>query len=229
MQLSKIKFLGLLAALAALAVFNGVSFFLPLVRDAGIYIACGFSNLAIILAAIITFYALDRMGLRSKFYGLSLIYVSWVYLALQLILGFVFMALPQIPLWVKIVASIVPLGACLLGLIAAEAAITEIKCIDEAVKEKVLFIKSLQVDIEDLAARAGGDSLPKALRELAEAIRYSDPMSDGRLAGMESGIAIKTASLRSLLEAGDREAALGLCGELRRLVGERNRQCKLLK
>jgi hypothetical protein len=229
MRLAKIKFLGLLAVLVALGVFNGLYFLLPFARDMGFYTVCGFSNLAIVMAAVTTYCTLDRKGLRSKFYGLSLIYVSWVHLAVQIILGFVFMVLPLVPLWAKIAGGIAPLGACLFGLIAGEAGITEIGRIDGAVKEKIFFIKSLQADVEGLAAKAGENSLQDSLRELAEAIRYSDPMSNGHLAGMESDIGVKTASLRSLVEAMDTEAALGLCGELRRLLEERNRKCKLLK
>ncbi len=45
------------------------------------------------------------------------------------------------------------MGACLIGLIAADIAIDEVERIDEKVKKKVSYIKSLQTDIESLIGK----------------------------------------------------------------------------
>jgi hypothetical protein len=141
--------------------------------------------------------------------------------------GFVFMSLPFIPPFVTIIASVLLLGLCLLGLIAAETGTTELGRIDREVGKKVFYIKSLQSDIEGLAAASRDGDLKKILSALAETIRYSDPMSSPELAGLEGFITEKADELkRRIGEGGGIEE---ICGELRELLAERNRKCKVLK
>jgi hypothetical protein len=95
-------------------------------------------------------------------------------------------------------------------------------------KEKVFFIKSLQVDVEGLAARASVD-MKKPLKDLAETIRYSDPMSSPQLAAIENKIEARAALLAEAVDNNDGDAIKALCGELQQLFAERNRKCKILK
>jgi hypothetical protein len=118
------------------------------------------------------------------------------------------------------------LGACLIGLIAVDAAREEIERIDEKIKEKVFYIKSLQVDIECLVDKTLDESVKKILKNLAETIKYSDPMSSPQLASIENKIETKVAILTETVDANDIKA---LCNELQQLFAERNRKCKILK
>ena len=229
MKLTKSKVLELLAALVILLVFNAVFFALPVARGLRHWVSYGFSILAVILAAGMSFYVLWRGERRSKFYGLPLVYVGWIYMALQIVWGFVFMFTVPIPLWAGIPVSEVMLAACLLGFIAVELGTSEISRLDGAVSEKVFYIKSLQAEAETIAEKTADGNLKKALKEYAEAVRHSDPMSGPRLAELENAIAAKTASLKALVEAGHTKAAEELCGELRQALAERNRKCKLFK
>jgi hypothetical protein len=229
MKMTKSRVLQILAALVVLLVFNVIFFVFPAAWGLRRWIVYGFSTLAIILAAGTSFYALWREEARSRFYGLPVLYVSWFHMPLQIVWGFVFMFVSVIPLWVGIPVSVVLLAACLLGLIAVELGAAEIGRLDGAVKEKVVFIKSLRAEVETLAEKVTDGSLKKALGEYAEALRYSDPMSRPGLAELEAAITEKTASLKALVEAGNSPAAGELCGELRQILAERNRKCVLLK
>jgi hypothetical protein len=229
MKLAKNKILELLAALVILLVFNTVFFALPAARGLRHWVSYGFSTLAVMLAAGMSFSTLWRGERRSKFYGLPVLYAGWIYMALQLAWGFVFMFAAPIPLWAGIPVSAVMLAACLLGLITVELGTSEISRLDAAVKEKVFYIQSLRAEAEAMAGKTADGNLKKALGEYAEAIRHSDPMSSPRLAELESAIAAKTASLKALVEAGNTGAAGELCGELRQALAERNRKCMLLK
>jgi hypothetical protein len=229
MKITKSKLLEILAALIILLVFNTVFFMLPIVRETRSWISYGFSTLAIILAAATSFYVLWREQSRSKFYGLPILYVSWIYLPVQIVWGFVFMFASAIPQWAGITASVVLLAACLLGLIAVELGPTEIVRLDGAIKEKVFFIKALQTEIEAIAAKAPDESLKKALAEYAEAMRYSDPMSGPQLADMDNALQLRAAALRREVDAGNAEAARSILDESRLLLAERNKQCRLLK
>jgi hypothetical protein len=229
MKMTKSKVLQILAALVVLLVFNTVFFALPVTRYARHWIFYGFSTLAIFLAAGTGFYVLWREEVRSRFYGLPILYVSWLYMPLQIVWGFVCMFVPAVPLWVGIPVSIFLLAACLVGLIAVELGSTEISRLDGAVQEKLVFIKSLRAEALTLAEKAADGNLKKALGEYAEELRYSDPMSGPALAELEAALAEKTASLKALVDAGNTAAAGELCGELRQALAERNRKCLLLK
>ena len=63
----------------------------------------------------------------------------------------------------------------------------------------------------------------KALEQLAEKIRFSDPMSHEQLAELENKIFIDIASLKN---TSDKTA---LISEITLLLNERNKKCKILK
>jgi hypothetical protein len=226
MKLAKNKFLELLIILVVLVTLNVLFFTLPFVRSPGFWIAYGFSMTALVIAAAMSLRFLWRGNMRSKFYGLPILYVSWIYAALQIVLGFVFVLVPAVPLWVELPLSVILLGACVAGLSAVELGIGEISRLVGTAHAKVLYLRALQTEVETLAAGAADGDLKKALNEYAAALRYSDPMSSPQLAELESGIAAKTAELGKQAET---EKALALCGELQKLLAERNRKCRLLK
>jgi len=230
MKLTKNKNMFFIAVLILLVVYNVVIFVIPFNKGGGFWTGYGFSMLAILLSAAVSFYAFDREGLRSKFYGVPLISVVWRYLVIQLLIGILEMILDFIPIPFQygIAVNTVLLGACLLGLITVEAAKDEIVRIDEKVKEKVFYIKALQADVEGLLGRVSED-LKKTLQDLAETIRYSDPMSSPQLAAIENKIEARAANLAEAVDKNDGDAVKALCNELQQLFAERNRKCKILK
>jgi hypothetical protein len=133
-----------------------------------------------------------------------------------------------------LLVGVILLGLCLVGLIAVELGNTEIERIDEAlraIQDKTSYVGSgsLQANVRGMAARAGEASLVKSLADLAEALRFSDPMSDARLAAQESELESKIALLGESVAKGAAEEAGSLCARALELLAERNRQCKLLK
>jgi hypothetical protein len=231
MKLTKNKGMFFAAVFVLLAVFNVVIFIIPFNKGGGFWTGYGFSMLAILLSAAVSFYAFDREGLKSKFYGVPLISVVWRYLVIQVIAGALEMVLDFIPIPFQygIALNTILLGACLIGLITVEAAKEEIERIDAQIKEKVFYIKSLQVDVEGLIGRSSEDSQKKTLKDLAETIRYSDPMSSPQLAAIENKIEAKAAVLTEAVGSNDGDAIKALCNELQQLFAERNRKCKILK
>jgi len=230
MGFSKNKAMSIVTVIIILAVYNVIAFVLPFDRDGGFWAGYGFSMLALLLTAGVSFYAFQREGIKSKVYGMPLISVVWRYLIIQLVVGFLQMALQKyIPFQYGIVANVILLGACLIGLISVDAGKAEIERVDEKVKEKVFYIKSLQADVEGYVDRALNESIKKVLKELGETIRYSDPMSNPQLAAIENKIENKTAILSEAVEKADDDLIKGLCNELQQLFAERNRKCKILK
>ena len=64
------------------------------------------------------------------------------------------------------------------------------------------------------------------MKDLAEAIRYSDPMRSPQLAAIENKIEAKVSVLSETVDA---DSVKFLCAELQQLLAERNRKCKILK
>ncbi|NLU31183.1 MAG: hypothetical protein GXX04_00975, partial [Clostridiaceae bacterium] len=166
---------------------------------------------------------------KSKFYGWPLVSVAWIYFIVQLIVGFIEMILSFVPIQYGILINAILLAACLLGLISGNAAEEEIQRIDEKVKEKVFYIKSLQADVEGMVDMVADESAKKALKDLAEALRYSDPMSSPQLAAVENKIEARVAALGEAGSACNFTEIKPMCDEIQLLIAERNRKCKLLK
>ena len=91
------------------------------------------------------------------------------------------------------------------------------------------FIKSLTVDAESLIARAKSETLKAECKKVYEAVRYSDPMSNGALASIENDITIKFSKLSEAVVSDDSEAVVTLADEIIILLGDRNKKCRLLK
>lgn len=96
-------------------------------------------------------------------------------------------------------------------------------------RDKVLFIRMLKVDLEDCLPYCKEASLANAINGLAEAVRFSDPMSHPSLAGVEAELTAAAAALKTLLQTNDTEAAQAKIGQIKALIESRNSRCKMLK
>lgn len=226
MRFTKNKGMSLAVVSIIMAVFNVAAFVIPFAKSGGFWVGYIFATLAILLTAAVGLFALGREGIKSKFYGVPLVLVVWPYLIVQVIVSLLEMAIPAIPFKYEIVLNFVLLAVCLIGFISASMGKEEIERIDAAVKEKVFYIKSLQVDVETLAVKTQDEPFKKALMALAETIKYSDPMSSPKLASLENIIEGK---VRMLSDNADSESSIAICDELQQLLAERNRKCKIMK
>jgi len=211
------------------AVYNVLVFVIPFRRGGGFWSGYGFTMLMFAVLAGIGFYALGREGVKGKFYAIPLVSVAKKFLILQIIVGLSQMLFQFIPAHYGIALNTVFLGICVAKLITVGTAKKIIERIDEKVGEKVFYIKSMQVDVEGMVGKTSDEILKKALKNLAETIRYSDPMSNPQLAAVENKIEGKIAILAETIERADNDASKTLCDELQQLLAERNRKNKLLK
>lgn len=108
-------------------------------------------------------------------------------------------------------------------MISADIGRTEIERVEQKVQGKVFCIKNLQVDIEILASAEKDTKTKEQLEQLAEKVRFSDPMSSEQLASLEEKISLAVENLKSS------DNKLKIIEELNLLLDERNRKCKILK
>ena len=208
----------------AFVLFNVIAFAIPTAKTATFWIAYAFSVVAFALQIVIWKFAFKGTDtLKSKFLGIPLISVGITYLIIQIIAFAIFMALPLTASWIAIVVCALILGISAICLIGTETGREEINRVEEKVKKKVFYIKALQVDVEMLASTETDADTKAALTNLAEKIRFSDPMSNDVLSDLEAEI---TAKVKELKNAENKAEIITV---LDSLITERNKKAKLLK
>lgn len=97
------------------------------------------------------------------------------------------------------------------------------KTVEEKIEQKVFFIKALQVDVELIAETETDPEVKEELINLAEKIRFSDPVSSDALAEIETAIVENTRELKTA------ENKLAVIAAISTLISERNKKVKILK
>lgn len=201
-----------------------IAFAVPAAKTATFWISYAFTVVAFAAQIIIWKAALGRSkSLKSKFLGFPVIHIDIVYLVVQIIALGIFLFIPTLPIWSAVVVCVVIAGVSAVCMIASDVDRSEIDRVSAKVQEKTFYIKQLQVDVELLASAETDVATKSALIQLAEKIRYSDPMSDEQLADTEDQIIAKIAELKSSTDKAE------IINELNSLLDERNRKIKILK
>lgn len=181
-----------------------------------------FITIAFIGQLICTYFALKDNDIKKTFYNVSLISTSYIGLILSFVFGGLCMIISPLPYWIGIILCAIVLGLNAIAVVKASAAIDIVGEIDEKVKERTFFIKSLTVDAENLISRAKSEAVKAECKKVYEAIRYSDPMSNNALSEIEESIMLRFAEFSN-------SPATETAEELLALLAERNKKCKLLK
>ena len=217
-----------------LALFNVISF--VSVGWAGIskytpsfWIGYAFITLSFIGQIVCAYFALKDDDIKKTFYNVSLIAASYTGLILSFVFGGLCMIISLLPYWVGILLCAIVLGINVIAIIKASAVVDIVSSIDEKAKESTFFIKSLTVDAESLMSRAKSETTKAECKKVYEAIRYSDPMSNGALVSIESEITIKFSNFSDAVVSDKFNVASECATELVILIDERNKKCKLLK
>ena len=211
--------LGILFALVSI-----IAFAVPTVKTATFWVAYVFICAAFAAQIGIWKTALGKEdALKSKFLGFPVVHIGIVYAVIQVIAFAVFMFVPTLPAWSAIVVCSVIAGISALCMISADAGRNEIEQVEAKVQKKVFYIRELQADVELLVDKESDATVKTELLQLAEKIRFSDPMSNEQLADLENKISTKAAELKTA------SSKLEIITELNSLLDERNKKAKFLK
>ena len=212
------------------AVYNVLAFALPFVHNAVFWLSYVFSMVAIAAQVYIMYTAfMKEEGAKSKFYGFPIAKVGVIYLLIQLALGFVMMIFAaRVVTWIPVVLYVVLLGVAAIGFIATDSMRDEVERQDVQMKKVVSVMRDLQGKVSGIVNLSAAD-MRADIAKLAEDMRYSDPVSNDALAGIESELSANVDALRAAVVAGDSETARRLCRQTSAALAERNRLCKLNK
>jgi len=206
------------------ALVNIITFAVPIAKTATFWIAYAFTAAAFAAQIGIWKTAFGKAeALKSKFLGFPVVHIGIVYAVLQVIAFAIFVFVPTLPAWSAVVVCSIIVGVSAVCMISAEAGRNEIKRFEAKVQKKVFCIRELRADVELLADNESDADVKTALTQLAEIIRFCDPMSNEQLADLENKISAKVAELKTA------SSKLEIITELYLLLEERNKKCKSFK
>lgn len=210
--------LGILFALVSI-----IAFAVPTIKTTTFWIAYVFTAAAFAAQIIIWNKALGKEELKSKFLGFPVVHIGIVYVIIQTVVFAVFLFVPTLPAWSAIVVCSIIAGVSAVCMISADAGRNEIERVEAKVQKKIFYIRELQADVELIAAAETDTDTKAVLTQLAEKIRFSDPMSNEQLADLENKISTKVSELKTAVNK------VEVATELISLLDERNKKCKILK
>ena len=233
MKLTKYQIRAIVGYATLLLVFSVLAFLLPFKHTAIFWIGYGFGMVALIAqVAIFALAFYDARTAASRFYGIPVARVGFIYLLSQIAVSFLAMALSgveAIHAWPFILLSVLLFAAAVLGTIATDSTRDEIERQDAELKQNVQMMRELQ----SLGAQIAGQSKDLAnkdeLRRLCDQLRYSDPVSNSATAEAENELFTLMNEIQRAVLDGDNNSVSELCRNATSILTERNRICKLNK
>ena len=215
----------------ALAVFLTLAFVIPFEHTKLFWTAFAFSLFAVLMQAVTLGLAFHKGDdYKSKFYGFPVARLGVVYLIVQMLLGFLGMALGErVPLWLGALCYVVLFALFAFGLVGADAARDYAAEQDQKVKEAQTNMKTLQAKAASLAGGCEDAETKTYLAKLAEDFRFSDPMSSDATQSQELQLSILLDELQTAVLSGDFAAARKTIMKTQIALQERNETCKRSK
>lgn len=100
---------------------------------------------------------------------------------------------------------------------------------DDDLKMATKAVETFCVNMENVVDSAKDSAIKKELEKLAEKFRYSDPISSTATKPLERDISEKIIELRQTVQNADNEQVTEKINEIRNLLNDRNRICKMNK
>ena len=217
-----------ISAAAVLATFCVIAFVVPFARTTVFWLSLVFG----VIAIVVQLYTMPRAmagDTRSKFYGFPALRISFIYLAVQLILSLLFMALAAIaPVWIPTVLYLVLLCAALIGFVGADSVREEVVKQDANTKKQVSVMRAFQSQVANLSINCDASVKPE-LDKLAEEFRFSDPVSSDAIKDAEDELRCCIDELQRAVSENRSVDIPELCRKTSLVLAERNRLCKLNK
>ena len=215
----------------ALAVFLVLAFVIPFEHTKLYWMAFAFSLFAVLMQTVTIGLAFHKgETYKSKFYGFSIARLGVIYLVVQILLGFLGMALgDRVPLWCGAVCYVLLFAAFVVGLVGADAARDFAETQDEKVKAAAGTMRMLQAKAAALAGVCDDAETKTYLAKLAEDFRYSDPMSADATSAQELQLSVLLDELQTAINAGNFAAARKTILQTQTALQSRNELCKRSK
>ena len=202
-------------------------------NNAAYWISFLFGLLAVGAQAYVMKTAFDKgEPLRSKFYGYPIAKIGVTYLAVQVVVSFLFMTMGfffAVPAWLALVVCVLIAGVFSVGFISADIMRDEVERQDKQLVKDVKTMRALQSKTAFIVTQCTDNGLKPMLRELSEKFRFSDPVSSDALAEIENDLTATVDELQAAVMENDIDSAKVLCAKVAATLEQRNTMCKLNK
>lgn len=225
MKLSKGQGMSLFAAFILFGIFNVVVFLAPLAHTVVFWLGYFFALFALATIVLTLVLYFGKPVPEDKFLSLPAVKVAWTYFILQTALSVWEMVAFPLPYLPALIINLVLGAVFAIIILALYAAAGKIDKSEQFTAEKVVFVKQLKLQVDSIETENA--ELAKALKELSENIRFSDPMSHSKLKDIEDSLVAAVDDLEN--NASDGDKALSLCAQVEKLLKRRNDQCKMYK
>ena len=225
MKLSKGQGMSLFAAFILFGIFNVVVFLAPLAHTVAFWLGYFFALFALTTITLTLILYFGKPVQEEKFLSLPAVKVAWTYFVLQTALSVWEMVAFPLPYLPTLIINLVLGAVFAIIILALYAASGKIDKSEQFTAEKVIFVKQLKLQVDSIETENA--ELAKALKELSENIRFSDPMSHSKLKDIEDSLVAAVDELEN--NASDVDKALSLCAQVEKLLKRRNDQCKMYK
>ncbi|MDE6724348.1 MAG: hypothetical protein K2J79_01975 [Ruminiclostridium sp.] len=212
-----------------LGVFNLLVFTIFKNHSNVFWLSYGFMTLAFAVQIVSMFLAFKTADVETAFFGIPLASFSVYYLCAEIVVGALFMIFQQASFTLALVIQVIVLAAFLIVAIISLMARDTVQEIGNNVKEKVADLRMVLVDVEMMRDRCSDPELKEKLRKLSETIKYSDPMSNEAVEGVEQRIRRQVSALGAYLDDNQIDEAAQACKELELLYAERNKKLAMSK
>lgn len=205
----------------------------PFHKNAASWISFVFTLISFVLSLGVSLYVFGKDDeMTSKFYGFPIFKIAYMYPLVQFIVGLIICivaAFVAVPYWIALILSLIILGASAIGVIATDNA-RDIVEQTEAESERVTkATKMFNLNIASVLDLCTEPSVKIELEKLAESFRFSDPVSNEATEDIESIIMEKLEDLKINITAFSADENIEKITELKNLLSERNRICKMSK
>ncbi|MCM1530363.1 MAG: hypothetical protein NC093_10270 [Alistipes sp.] len=203
----KTRFITALGIIAVL--FSVFAFVVPFVRNVGFWVAYAAEMIAIVLQYPIFHSAFGEDSARSRFYGLPIARLGYIYIGVQTALSLAIFALgfvPDFSSWLSALVCLAVLAWALLGIIKADAARDQIQQLDTKKQASTDMITALRDQAAALPTLASDSDFKQQLTSLAEDLRFSDPISSPQTDAIELEISDMLFALKVHLADGKADA-----------------------
>jgi hypothetical protein len=213
-----------------LIVFSVAAFALPFEKNGMFWLSYVFGIIAIVTQLYVwkvAFQGADTV--KSKFYGFPVAKIGITYMVVQLALSLIFMALAAVaPVWLATILYVLILGAAVIGSIGADAAREVVERQEIKVQKDTACMKRLCAQVDTLSRQCEEPGMKKELEKLADAFRYSDPVSSEALKESEAELEDLVSRLQEAV-SNQEENRFDLIKKIQSVLETRNRLCKLNK
>lgn len=224
----KVRFIAALGIIAVL--FSVFAFVVPFERNVGFWFAYAAEMIAIALQYPIFHSAFSETSAKSRFYGLPIARLGYIYIGAQTALSLAIFALgfvPNFPSWLSVLVCLIVFALALLGVIKADIARDQIQQLDTKKQASTDMMTILRDQASALPTFTSDPELKQQLTSLSEDLRFSDPVSSSQTVTIERELSDMLSALKVHLTDG--KAAAQEISAVKVKLSQRNAICKSSK